>query len=89
MYNACYAKGYLVAEYTWRDILQEVISNQQTRIQLADKLKVAPITLLRWAAGETSPSSERLKQLLTVFPDDHKDQFQQHLVNECPDIFQS
>jgi len=48
----------------WREILGTMIRDPQHRQQLAERLKVNPITLTRWAAGTSKPRPEKLRSLL-------------------------
>jgi transcriptional regulator with XRE-family HTH domain len=48
----------------WREILGTMIRDAHNRQQLAERLKVNPITLTRWATGTSKPRPEKLRSLL-------------------------
>ena len=49
---------------TWREILGTMIRDPHNRQQLAERLKVNPVTLTRWAAGTSKPRPEKLRSWL-------------------------
>ena len=57
------------APQSWRDLLKTIISDPQERQSLAHKLGVSPLTLTRWASGESAPRSQNLKALIEALPD--------------------
>jgi transcriptional regulator with XRE-family HTH domain len=58
---------------TWRSLLKSIISDPQERQRLAEELGIKPITLIRWANGESDPRPQNLRHLLTAVPQ-HRDQ---------------
>ena len=52
---------------TWRTILANMIRDPHQRQRLAERLKINPITLTRWAAGTSKPRPDKLRSLLTMF----------------------
>jgi transcriptional regulator with XRE-family HTH domain len=58
---------------TWRSLLKSIISDSHERQRLADELGIKPITLIRWASGESDPRQQNLRHLLTALPQ-HRDQ---------------
>jgi transcriptional regulator with XRE-family HTH domain len=60
---------------SWRDLLKEIISNHGERDRLANEIGVNPLTLTRWAIGETEPRQQNLQQLLQALPTEHRTPF--------------
>ena len=58
---------------TWRSLLKSIISDPHERQRLADELGIKPITLIRWASGESDPRQQNLRHLLTALPQ-HRDE---------------
>jgi transcriptional regulator with XRE-family HTH domain len=56
----------------WRDLLKEIISNHGERDRLAIEIGVNPLTLTRWANGETEPRPQNLQQLLQALAIEHR-----------------
>ncbi len=56
-------------KYQWRELLTQYISTMQERQRIADFIGVAPITLTRWASGESNPRLESIRRLLQALPD--------------------
>ena len=52
----------------WRKLLENITADAQERQRLANELGVNPITLTRWASGETNPRQENLRRLLKALP---------------------
>ena len=48
----------------WREILGTMIRDAHNRQQLAERLKINPVTLTRWAAGTSKPRPDKLRSLL-------------------------
>ncbi|MDQ6659356.1 MAG: GAF domain-containing protein [Chloroflexota bacterium] len=53
---------------TWRKFLNDIINDPHERQRIADELGLNPVTLIRWASGETDPRPHNLRRLLTVLP---------------------
>lgn len=52
----------------WREILANVIRDEQQRRQIAEQLNIHPVTLTRWATGKSNPRSTKLRALLNTLP---------------------
>ncbi len=52
----------------WRELLSSIISNVTERDRIANEIGVHPVTLMRWASGESSPRPHNLRQLLRALP---------------------
>jgi transcriptional regulator with XRE-family HTH domain len=58
---------------TWRSLLKTIINDSHERQRLAEELGIKPITLTRWANGESDPRPQNLRHLLIAIPQ-HRDQ---------------
>jgi hypothetical protein len=54
---------------TWRELLGEIISDEQEKQRLVETLKINPVTIMRWVAGPHNPRPDKLQQLLRALPD--------------------
>ena len=52
----------------WRELLGDIINNVAERDRIANEIGVHPVTLTRWVAGDSSPRSHNLRQLLRALP---------------------
>jgi transcriptional regulator with XRE-family HTH domain len=52
----------------WRELLASLISDPRQKQMLANKLGVSPLTLMRWAEGESQPRQQNLKLLVEALP---------------------
>ncbi len=52
----------------WRKLLENVIADAQERQRIANVLGVNPVTLARWARGESNPRRENLQRLVKALP---------------------
>jgi len=59
----------------WRELLSNIISNPAERERMASEIGIHPITLMRWASGETTPRSHKLQQLIRIVPKQYQAQF--------------
>lgn len=57
---------------SWRELLRKHIENPVERQRVASELGVRPITLTRWANGESDPRPQNLHRLLTALPHYHE-----------------
>ncbi len=57
---------------SWQDLLKEIISDPVARERLASAVGVRPITLYRWATGESKPRPFNLRQMLSALPSDQR-----------------
>ena len=65
---------------SWRVQLGEVIREVSMREQLAERIGVSPITLIRWAAETSSPRLPEIQALLRALPD--RQSFRQSMLRE-------
>jgi transcriptional regulator with XRE-family HTH domain len=72
---------------SWRELLDIIVSNPAERTRIATEIGIRPITLTRWANGETKPRADKLRLLLQALPKDYHDQFQKLLEQEFPGLF--
>jgi transcriptional regulator with XRE-family HTH domain len=70
---------------TWRELLRSSIENSQERQRVASELGVNPMTLMRWANGESVPRSENLRRLLSALPQ-HRDHLIELIEQEFEDF---
>lgn len=66
---------------TWRELLALIISNTKEKHRIAEELGVQPITLNRWANGESEPRIQNIRHLVSVVPL-HRDQLVELLKKE-------
>ena len=57
----------------WRELLGMYITSPRERQRIANALDVRPITLARWANGESLPRQRNLHQLIAAFPPADRD----------------
>lgn len=57
---------------TWRDLLGKIIEDSHERQRIATELGVSPVTLTRWASGESKPRLHNLRLLLKALPQHRK-----------------
>lgn len=69
---------------SWRELLGNCIANPQERQRIASALGVRPITLMRWANGESLPRPQNLRQLVTVLPSQQREALVTLLEIEVP-----
>jgi hypothetical protein len=68
---------------TWREVLGEVIQDQQERHRVAQALGVAPLTMLRWVKGQSTSRQGTLHTLPDLFPH-RRDQLIELIAREDP-----
>ncbi|GHO65845.1 hypothetical protein KSC_047370 [Ktedonobacter sp. SOSP1-52] len=74
--------GYTVSEVqTWREFLGRIIHDPQEKQRIASLLNISPVTLTRWASGESTPRTQNLRQLLQTLPE-HRARFVELLPEE-------
>lgn len=54
---------------SWREWLAQNIENTQERQRIATELGINPLTLMRWAHGQSNPRPQHLRRLLEIFPE--------------------
>lgn len=74
---------------SWRELLEIIIGNTVERSRIAAEIGVRPLTLTRWINGESLPRTENLRHLINALPDQYRDQFQELLEQDYPQLFQS
>src|ERR1700730_18365252 len=52
----------------WRELLGMIMSDQKEKYRLIEELHVTPITLTRWASGESDPRPHNLRHLVNILP---------------------
>ncbi len=70
----------------WRELLGSIINNIAERDRIANEIGVHPVTLTRWASGDSSPRSHNLRQLLRALPKPQRVQLLSSLENFSSDI---
>ncbi len=70
----------------WWELLGNFIKDPHERQRIANELKVSPITLTRWASGESTPRAQNLRHLLHAIPEFRKT-FQEQEPEEFKKIF--
>src|SRR6266853_3365256 len=60
---------------SWRELLESITNNTSEREPIATEIGVRPITLTRWASGESTPRSHNLHHLLNALPKQYRNQF--------------
>ncbi len=68
----------------WRELLDTLIQVRNERERIAAQVGVAPITLTRWASGETSPRLLNLHPLVQAVPDQYRAAFQMSIEEDLP-----
>jgi hypothetical protein len=68
----------------WRELLDSVIQVRTERERIAAQISVAPVTLTRWASGETSPRLQNLHSLVQAIPDQYRAAFQASIEEDLP-----
>jgi GAF domain len=68
----------------WREILGNMVRDPHNRQQLAERLKVNPITLTRWAAGTSKPRPDKLRSLLGMLSTQDREQVMNSLSQDYP-----
>jgi len=69
---------------SWRDLLSQAIKSSQERQRLAQKMGVKPVTLKRWASGESRPREENIRRLARALPPELAEPFFRLLEAEFP-----
>jgi len=62
---------------SWRELLESITNNPSERERIATEIGVRPITLTRWASGESTPRPHNLHHLLNALPKQYRNQFRQ------------
>lgn len=70
--------------HTWRTLLGSIIQDGHERQRIANELNMNPMTLTRWAIGETKPRVQNLQQLLRAVPVKNRETMIELLALEFP-----
>lgn len=70
----------------WRELLGDIINNVAERDRIANEIGVHPVTLTRWASGDSSPRSHNLRQLLRALPKPQRMQLLSSLEKVSSDV---
>jgi hypothetical protein len=70
---------------TWRELLGQVISDQQERLRIAEAVGINPITLTRWATNKSNPRLDNLRPLLSALPQ-YRQQLMRLIAVEYPQV---
>ncbi|EFH86198.1 GAF domain-containing protein [Ktedonobacter racemifer] len=71
---------------SWTSILHSIIKSTAERQRIANELSIAPMTLTRWANGETKPHKQHLVRLLQAVPVKDRQELFQALEQQYPDL---
>ena len=69
----------------WQNFLKARIHDTYERQRIANELGVSPITLTRWASGESTPRLRYVRLLLQLFPEE-RDKFRAMLIEAFGDV---
>ncbi|GER90572.1 hypothetical protein KDW_47340 [Dictyobacter vulcani] len=67
---------------TWRDLLAQIIRDEEVKQQIIDALHISPVTLSRWITGKSEPRAQNLQQLLNTLPPQYQEQMALYLREE-------
>jgi hypothetical protein len=73
---------------TWKELLKKIIENVQERQRIAHEAHVNPLTLSRWANGESQPRQDNLRALLKAISPQFSQQFTRLLAIDFPEFAQ-
>lgn len=73
---------------TWQEFLGQLIANPKEKVRLATLLRVRPITLQRWAEGESRPRDTNIRALLKHIPEGTYPLFMHLLVRDFPELLE-
>ncbi len=71
---------------SWQVILQDILQHSGERQRLANVLGLSPITLSRWASGETHPQRSHLARLIHAVQPQYREELLVALESSYPDI---
>lgn len=71
---------------SWQSILQQILKISGERQRLADALDLSPMTLNRWATGESHPQRPHLIRLLQVVQANYREVLLESIEAVYPDI---
>jgi transcriptional regulator with XRE-family HTH domain len=76
----------MTASQTWQNILQQVLKTNGERQRMATALGLSPMTLTRWASGESNPQKPHMIRLVQVVQPQYRDELIEALEKVYPDI---
>lgn len=76
----------MVTSQSWQNILSHVLKTSGERQRLATILGLSPMTLSRWASGESNPQRPHLVRLVQVVSPQYRDDLIEALETAYPDI---
>lgn len=76
----------MTSQQSWRVLLDHLIADPLERRRLANELGINPVTLVRWANGESSPRMQSLSALLRHIPSQYQAQMVGLVTQEYPDV---
>ncbi len=79
----------ILSGQSWRGILQRIIKATGERQRLATTLGIAPMTLMRWANGESTPQFPQLLRLVELVHPEMRNEFIEALKQNYPSITSS
>jgi hypothetical protein len=71
---------------SWRDLLKAIISNSREHERIAIEIGINPVTLSRWANGESQPRPQNARQLLRAVPKEQQERFAELLMSEYDNL---
>src|SRR5712691_3142567 len=76
----------MVTTRSWQNILLQIIKLPGEQQRMATAIGLSPMTLARWAKGESHPQRAHLTRLVQVVPPQYRDVLFEALENSYPDI---
>ena len=76
----------MTSQQSWRVLLDHLIADPLERRRLANALGINPVTLVRWANGESSPRMQSVSALLRHIPSQYQAQMVGLVTQEYPDV---
>jgi len=76
----------LVTTHSWQNLLLQIIKLPGEQQRMATAIGLSPMTLTRWAKGESHPQRAHLTRLVQVVPPQYRDVMFEALENSYPDI---
>ena len=76
----------MTASQTWQNILQQVLKTNGERQRMATALGLSPMTLTRWASGESNPQRPHMVRLVQIVQPQYRDELIEALEKVYPEI---
>jgi transcriptional regulator with XRE-family HTH domain len=86
--NSAQVKESTSTTQAWRGVLQRIIGVPSERHRLATAMAVTPMTLSRWANGNSTPGKTQLIHLVQSVPAEHRTELIEALGQNYNDIYQ-